>query len=314
MTQLRQAVRRLIREHLLLKTGESVAIVSVGDVGDLADLAWRQALRLRSRPLAVRLPALRAPANGLPAPVLALLKAVDAFLLFTPVALHQEQLRSMSAGPARGLQVAAINKHTLFRVLSADPREVADRSRRLADIFSIGKNLEVETPMGTQVTLSVVRAKGVAETGLAHESSQMAQVPAGKATVVPVHRSVEGVIVAERILGHPEPFSQPVRVYLRQGVVTQVKGGAAARPIRNLLARVRKEKRGVLRLSFGTNHGAQLGHSALEDDVVMGTLHVCLGGAEARAGGAISEVQIVLTRATMIIDKHTIVEKGRIVV
>jgi 2,5-dihydroxypyridine 5,6-dioxygenase len=313
MIPLRRAIQRLAREHLLLQRGETLAIISQGEVGELADLAWQEALRTRSKPIGVQLPATRRSNNGLPTPLLALLKTVDVFLIFSPVLLREDQVTTISAGTARGLQVAALDCEALLRVLSADAREVADRSRRIADIFSIGKTLEVRTPMGTEMSLSVVRAKGLAQTGMVRERSQVAWVPAGMASVVPVQGSVQGVIVVDRITGRAAPLQQPVHIHVKDGVVTQVKGGAAAQPVRNLLRNVGKGQRYVVRVSFGTNRGAEVGHSALEDEVAMGTLHVSLG-ANPRDHGQRPEVRLLLTESTLIIDKHTIVDGGKIVV
>lgn len=315
MTQLRQAIHRIVQERLGLKHGETVAIVSHEDASRLHDLTWKAAVRLRARPIAIQIPSARRQEHRLPPAVLALLREADAFLVFSSLPFSEKEVASLCSGKCRGLQIASQDAATLTRVLSAGARSVANRSRRLADVFSIGKTLEVLAANGTHLTFSIQRVKARAETGLAHKPNQFSRLPAGSAAVAPVRRSGDGTLITDRLLGRESALARSIQVKLKDGVLTQVKGGVAAQPLRNALRRIGSGQRRVLRLSFGTNHGAELGHSAPEDEVVLGTLHISLGlEAEAEAETPTRSVGLVLSNATLIMDQHPIVDNGRIVV
>ena len=91
-------------------------------------------------------------------------------------------------------------------------------------------------------------------------------------------------------------------------------GNREARIIRKQLAPFGKQGRNIAELGIGTNYKAKLSGKVLEDEKILGTVHVALGNNISMGGSCEvgSHLDGILLKPTLVIDEKIILSRGNI--
>ncbi|MFH1941329.1 MAG: aminopeptidase [bacterium] len=237
----------------------------------------------------------------------------DAIVMLTSRSLsHTNARRRASQNGARIASMPGITKESLLRTLTGDYQEMILKSRKLADILTIGRTAHLTTPAGTKLVFSLSRMKGYSDTGMIHEPGQFSNLPAGEGSVAPVQGSTQGVLVIDGSFPNVGKIESPVHMTVRDGQVIRITGGDEAQKVRKMLRPFGKMSRNIAEIGVGTNPNARLSGCVLEDEKVLGTVHVGLGN-NISFGGKVSvgcHFDGVLLKPTFIIDGKMILENG----
>jgi leucyl aminopeptidase (aminopeptidase T) len=105
---------------------------------------------------------------------------------------------------------------------------------------------------------------------------------------------------------------EPIRILVKDGLATQITGGKSAAELEEILEPFGEPGRNVAELGIGTNHKAQIVGSVLEDEKVMGTVHMALGDNKSMGGDVSvqSHLDGILLKPTLWIDERKIMEDG----
>ncbi len=68
-----------------------------------------------------------------------------------------------------------------------------------------------------------------------------------------------------------------IRIEVNDGYAVKITGGSLAKKLNKQLDEVGKEARNIAEFGIGTNDSAKLSGVLLEDEKVMGTIHIALG-------------------------------------
>jgi len=184
----------------------------------------------------------------------------------------------------RGCRIASMPGITVEMLeeggMTADYRVVAREARRVAEAFTMGSLVEIESPGGTRFRASIAGRQGYADTGLLRGKGDFGNLPGGEGFIAPVEGSAEGRLV----------FDGPFMGGSSEPVVVEVEAGRAVRTSSGSLERVFAEIEGaemVGEVGVGVNPCARLTGNILEDEKALGTAHVAFGN-NAGFGGKIS--------------------------
>ncbi|MCI0658523.1 MAG: aminopeptidase, partial [Acidobacteria bacterium] len=186
-------------------------------------------------------------------------------------------------------------------------------SEHLAKILTRGKVARVVTPAGTDITLSIEGRQAIADTGLLTGRGAFGNLPAGEAFLAPVEGASEGVIVVDGSVGDSGPLTEPVTLVVKKGYVTEVRGSKAEQ-LKRLLDPHGRDAYSIAELGVGTNDKARIIGNVLEDEKVLGTVHIAVGN-NAFMGGTVnvpSHHDAVLRSPDLIIDGVTIMRAGEL--
>jgi leucyl aminopeptidase (aminopeptidase T) len=192
---------------------------------------------------------------------------------------------------------------------------VSDRSQRLSDIFSAANTVSVKTSLGTDITFSVSGMKGYVDSGLYTRKGTWGNIPAGEASVGPREGTAEGCIVVDWSMSTIGRLIGPLHMDVKKGRAVDIRGKQADMLIERLKP-FGDQAFTVAELGLGTNDCAQLCGLTLEDEKVLGTVHLALGN-NISFGGSISvpiHLDGVLTHPTLFLDGNLIMEQGRLVI
>ena len=167
--------------------------------------------------------------------------------------------------------------------MAVDFDRMAARSQAVAELLSAAGEAHVTCPRGTDITLELTGREGLADDGLLTAPGAFGNLPAGEGFIAPLRG--EGTIVAASLapLGLSE---EPAQLTVADGRITGAHGGVGPEYL-ELLRAHGPLGTNLAELGVGTNDRATLTGNVLEDEKILGTVHIAFG-ASAGIGGTVS--------------------------
>ncbi len=314
MTDLECAALTAVRDCLGIGSHESLLIVTDPPLARIA-----QALARVARPLAREVLVLEYSERDLngrepPPPVPLAMAGVDAVLAVTSRSItHTAARRQATAAGARVATMPGIDEECLIRTMNADYRAIARRTERVAKLLSEADRAHLTTAAGTDVVLPIAGIAALASTGLVLEPGAWGNLPSGEAYLMPEEGKAEGVVVVDGALAGIGTVSEPVAIVVEGGNARRVTGGPEADAFAAMLERAGPAGRNVAELGVGTNDRAVLTGRILEDEKILGTVHVAFGN-NASMGGTVTvpfHVDGIILKPTLTLDGEALLVDGR---
>jgi leucyl aminopeptidase (aminopeptidase T) len=312
MPDLGPAVQTTLSRCLAVARGEDVLVIV-----DPKTLPIGEALRDGARKLGAEATLAimdERPTHGAEPPrtIAAALLECDVFIAPTTKSLsHTAARKRATDGGARGATMPGVTKDMLARVMAGDFETMVTRSRAVGTLLDAGAQARITCPRGTDVTLELTGRRGLADDGVLAEAHAFGNLPAGEGFIAPLTGT--GTIVASSLagLGISE---DPARLTMEDGQLIAARDGAGP----ELLAQL--QAHGTLgtnlaELGVGTNDAAILTGNVLEDEKILGTVHIAFG-ASAGIGGTVSvpiHLDVVVLEASLEIDGRRVLDAGRYV-
>lgn len=314
MSELERAATIAVRDCLGIQPHETLLVVTDPPLANLA-----RALVDAARPLAREVLLLEygtRQTNGEepPAPTPAAMAAVDAVLAVTSRSItHTAARRAATAAGARVATMPGITEDCLIRTMNADYRAIAARTERVATLLTGAAVARITTASGTDLTLPIAGISAIASTGLILRPGQWGNLPSGEAYLRPEEGKSEGVLVVDGSLAGIGKLKEPVRITIERGMAVDVSGGREARRFAEQLEAVGALARNVAELGVGTNDRAVVTGHILEDEKILGTVHVAFGN-NVSMGGTVDvpfHVDGIVLKPTLTLDGTVVIEEGR---
>jgi leucyl aminopeptidase (aminopeptidase T) len=312
MPNLGPAVSTVVRRCLAVKPGEDVLVIA-----DPASRAIGEALRAQAA--AARADAVlalmdeRATDGTEPArPIAAAMQECDVFIAPTGKSLsHTAARKRATDAGARGATMPGVTGDMLARVMAVDFDVMAARSQTVAALLDGANSARVTCPRGTDLTVDLSGRSGLADDGDLTAPGAFGNLPCGEAFAAP--KGGEGRVVAVSLapLGLSD---EAATLTVQNGHLVDAAGGLGPEYIERLRAHGTPGTN-LAELGVGTNERAQLTGSVLEDEKILGTVHVAFG-ASAAIGGTVSvpiHLDVVVIDASLEIGGRQVLDAGRFV-
>ena len=316
MSDFERAVEAVVRDCMGVREGEDVLVVCNPATRGLAE-------RLRERAEAAGADAVLAlmaerEQQGVepPEPIAAAMREADVVLVPTVQSLsHTAARKAASEAGARVATLPGVTEEMLARVMSADMAELRRRGNALAEILTAGSEARITCANGSDLTLSIRGRDAIPDTGELAEPGAFGNLPCGEGFISPLHDAGEGTLFVDGTIASLGIPDEAVELTVENGTLVAGGGGFGAELIRQLTAAGPGGTR-VAELGVGTNEKAQLTGELLEDEKILGTVHVAFG-ASAGIGGEIQvpvHLDCVVIKATLDVDGREVVRDGELVV
>jgi len=174
----------------------------------------------------------------------------------------------------------------------------------------------VTTALGTDITMSLEGRQCHEDHGIVRNPGEFTNLPAGEAYLAPVEGTARGRIVVDGSAAGVGIVKQPITLIVEAGYATEITGGAEADKLKEITAEFGKDGRNIAELGIGTNDKAILTGLVLEDEKVMGTVHIAIGD-NASMGGKVSvpsHLDLVIKAPTLLLDGREIIKDGKLLV
>ena len=315
MIKLEKPLQAILLSCLKLQRDESLHVLCDQEFQQLAQYFWQVALRITSSVFITQVPEEvlqgHSPAIGY------FLSNADVGVILTSSVIHN--ITPYQKALAKGVRIAylpKITEKTLQRIMAARPQKISNKSKKLADIFSIGKKVSVTSINGMHLTFSISHEQGIAETGLLHKRGTFSILPGGRALVRPNPGTCGGEVLINGSLEGVGLLRNPVILKIKEGYITKIYGGEEAQIFRRYLNSFKKNMRYIVRLGVGTNHRARLCGHILEDERAFGTLHLGIGDSTTATSESLTPHYCcgVLLKPNLVIDGRQISQNGKFLV
>ena len=190
--------------------------------------------------------------------------------------------------------------------------EVIKLSQKIANILDKGKIAHLTTPAGTDLTMNIEGRIAEADTGLNDFTGAFSNLPAGEAYVSPKEGTSQGTLVIDGAMGGIGVLTEPIKMTVKNGLVTNIFGNEQAEKLQKLLSAHGKDAFNIAELGVGTNDKAIITGKILEDEKVLGTVHVALGNNIGFGGNVSVPIHLdgILMNPTLKVDGKIIIKDG----
>ncbi len=318
MSALHEAALVAARDCLGVQKSESVLIVTDIKRRSIGMALFEVCQDIAKEVLLMEMTPRRVNGEEPPPAITEAMKAVDVSICPTSTSLtHTNARRTACAAGGRVGTMPGITEDILIRTMKADYKSVAKRTYKVAELLTNGKMARVTTPAGTDIYLPIAGINGIPSTGMVLDSGKFGNLPSGEAYLMPRENEAEGVYVVDGSLaGIGMITGEPVRITIEKGMAVKIEGGEQAREFAKTVESVGPKARNLAELGVGTNDSAQINGTILEDEKVLGTVHLALGN-NMSMGGTCDvgfHVDGILLNPTLTIDDVVILKDGKMVI
>jgi len=312
MPDLGLAVSAVVRRCLEIKSGENVLVIADGASRRVGDALREEAAAAGADAVLAVMDERATDGTEPPPPLAAALLACDAFMAPTSRSLsHTTARKRASDAGVRGATMPGVTEDMLARVMTVDFDVMATRSRAVAGLLDAGSVAHVSCPLGTDMTLDLSSRAGISDDGDLTAAGAFGNLPCGESFIAPA--GGDGRVVASSVA--PLGLSDdPAVLTVQNGRIASAEGGLGPRFLELLLAHGELGTN-LAELGVGTNDCARLTGNVLEDEKILGTIHVAFG-ASAGIGGTVSvpiHLDVVVIDASLEIDGQPVLDAGRFV-
>jgi leucyl aminopeptidase (aminopeptidase T) len=228
---------------------------------------------------------------------------------------HTAARKAATDAGARTATLPGVTEDMLARVMSADMVELRRRGHVLADILEAGREAHISCTNGSDLTLVIEDREGIPDNGELAEPGAFGNLPCGEGFISPRHDAGGGTLFVDGTIASIGIPSEPTELTVEDGALVRAAGEIGEELVRQLRAAGPDGNR-LAELGVGTNERAILTGELLEDEKILGTVHVAFG-ASAGIGGEIQvpvHLDCVVMKPTLTVDGREVIREGELLV
>lgn len=305
-----RALITVMERCLDVRGGENVLVI--GDPGsrDLAEAMREMAARHGADAVLALMDERATDGTEPPPPIAAALAACDVFLAPTTRSLsHTRARKAASDAGARGATLPGVTAEMLARVMAVDFDALKARTQAIVRLLDESGDAHVTCPHGSDMAFELTGRRGLADYGDLTGRHAFGNLPAGEGFVSPAGGNGHLAVTSIASLGiSPEP----VLLTVEDGSLTGANGPLGPQFL-DLLTQHGPLGTNLAELGVGTNDAATLTGNVLEDEKLLGTIHVAFG-ASAGIGGTVSvpiHLDVVVLEPTLDVGGTRVLDAGR---
>lgn len=315
--ELLKAAETALTLCLRVKAGESVLVVTDELLRNIGLHLWLKARELGTEAIYVEIMPRKVHGEEPPKPVAEAMKASDVVIAPTSRSLtHTVARKEATERGARVATMPGITEEIFVRTMKVDYELVQKLTNLVAEVLDEGREVRVTTALGTDLTFSIEGRKARRSTGILANPGDWGNLPSGEAYIAPVEGTANGVVVVDGSMAGVGLLTQPIKIVFKDGLATRVEGGLEAVKLNELLSKYGDEARNLGEFGVGTNPGARVSGVVLEDEKVLGTIHIALGSNFDFGGKIKAPIHLdgVVMKPNVYVDGRLIMREGLLLI
>lgn len=318
ITKLDKASVIAIKDCMGTKKKEKVLVLTDENKKEIGYSLYTNAKKLGHEALYVEMKVGEMHGEEPPAYIAELMKKFDVVLIPTTKSLtHTDARRNASASGVRVATFPGITKDVMIRGLSADYKKIAALTMKLKKLFEKTKIVRVTAPNGTDITMDITGRRAIPSKGLFHKKGESGNLPTGETFAAPLEGKTNGIFVVDgSMAGIGMIKDKPIEFTVEKGLVTKISGGSQAKELEKIVNKYGKPARNIAEFGVGTNDKTKLSGMLLEDEKVLGTVHIAIGDNKSMGGKVNAPIHLdgVIKKPTVYFDGKIIMKNGKLLV
>jgi aminopeptidase len=316
MNELLHASRVALRDCMEIKKSETLLVVTDDVTQKIGQALFEVGKELASEVALLVMPVRKVNGEEPPNEIAEMMQRYDAVICPTNKSVtHTDARRNACKAGARVATMPGITEPVMIRTLKADYKKIAERTYRLSEILDAGKMVHVTTSAGTDIHLPIDGIDAISSTGLVINKGTYGNLPSGESFLMPAEGKSNGVFVVDGSFAGVGKISEaPIRITVEDGFAVKIEGASEAQKLDGLLKPLGKPAYTIAELGIGTNDEAIITGEILEDEKVMGTVHIALGNNISMGGTCNVGIHLdgVMLNPTVTVDGKLLMENGKL--
>lgn len=318
MEAVQQSVMHLLNECGSLRHNEKLLILCDQTTKFFAESFYLASKKTTAHASLVEVPLAQRHGQDPPENISAMMLDADLIMCLCQFSLAHTKAR-IEAGKrsARFLSMPCYTWELLSdEALTVSYKELAPTCRTIADMFTVGSRVRVQTAKGTDITLRCEDRVGNYCPGFVEKAGDLGSPPDIEANVSPTEGQSNGKVTIDGSITCPELglLKDNVEITVEDGLIVKFESNNKeyVRILDEMFGAPNSKRRVLAECGIGLNPKAQLTGSMLTDEGAVGCMHFGFGS-NYTVGGQ-NEVDFhldfVFRHATMTIDDKLVIENG----
>ncbi|MGB9720254.1 MAG: aminopeptidase [bacterium] len=309
--KLKDSARIAIKQCLGVRKGEKVVIIIDKPCRLIGQVLWEE-LPDKRNSLLVEIEPTGGHGKEPPPLIAEILKKCNAFLIPTSYSLSHTQARIQATKMGiRGATMPGISPEVMVRTLNANYQKIARLTRKMEQLLTQAKIATIKTGPNAELHLDISTRKGHPDTGIVRTPGSFSNLPAGEAYCAPIENRSEGKIIIDGSFAPVGLLKKPVTLTIKSGKIAKIEGNSN---LEKVFEKAGEKGRVLCELGIGTNYKAIITGNVLEDEKVLGTIHIAFGNNLGFDGknDAKSHLDGVTRKPWVWLDNKLVIKQGKI--
>ena len=310
MTTLEEAAEIVWTECMGVKEDETVLVIYDEPLKNVGKALYNKAVALQFHSQLLEMEPLTVHGQEPPRYVAEAMKEKDVVVIPTSKSLsHTKARKEASANNVRIATLPGVTDDIMKRTINVDYQTIKNRSETIAAVLTDADTAVITTEKGTDLTIALKGREALADFGIYHEKGDFGNLPAGEAYIAPLEGKSKGKLVVDGAIAGIGKLKDEVTIIVDKGMAIEIQN---CPELGSVLDAHGTKANNIAELGVGTNDKAQVVGNVLEDEKVMGTVHVALGN-NVFFGGKVNvpvHLDCIILNPTLTVDGNLIIEKG----
>lgn len=302
-----------LRDYLGLQRDESLLIITDEFEREIGQSLFEAGKQLCKESILVEMKSRERNGEEPPPQIAELMKKFHVVVCPTSKSLtHTNARREAVKEGVRVATMPGITKSTMIRCLSADSKKVVELTECVKNALENGKEIHIISKNGTDLKMNIDGRKILPSTGVLRNKGESGNLPSGEVYLAPIEGSTNGTILFDGSIAGIGILKNPVKVLVKNGYAEKFSGKGEAKKLAQMLDKVGRDARAIAEFGIGTNYKAKITGHILEDEKVLGTIHVAFGN-NISMGGVIDvpiHIDGLIKKPTVLVDDVVIMDNG----
>ncbi len=314
---LEDAARIALQEYLGLTSVETLLVLSDEPLREIGLVFFSVGKEIAYESFYAEIKPRKINGEEPPEPIANLMQEVD--VVVCPMSKSITHTTSRIEASKLGVRIATmpgITEDMMLRCLSADADKILKTTKKVARRMEGVSTIRITTDLGTDITLPVKNRTIIQSTGILKKIGEYGNLPSGEVYLAPWEKQTNGVIVFDGSISGIGLLKDPIRVFVEDGLGVDFEGGEEAKQLYEMLRSVGQQAFAIGEFGIGTNYKAQITGKILEDEKVLGTVHIAFGN-NLTMGGKIkvkSHVDGIITKPNVYFDDQLVMKEGKLLI
>lgn len=304
----------VLRTALGIEKNETVLIITDDNKLEIAGKIQDAVRELSHEVMVIKMKPRDHHAQEPPEAITAAMQKVDVVIAPTTMSLTHTEARKKAC--EKGARIATMPGITMEMLekggMTADYRQVRVTSDRITELLNRGKTVRIETDSGCDFQADINGRKAKSDSGI-FKKGDGGNLPAGESFIAPMEGKSRGKLVFDASFGGVGVLEDPIIIHIEDGRAKKVEGDNG-----RLGEFFKKYINGdnVAEIGIGTNPNAKVIGNVLEDEKVLGTVHVAFGDNHTFGGDTRAEIHLdgIIREPTLYIDNKKIMDHGNLLI
>jgi leucyl aminopeptidase (aminopeptidase T) len=309
-----RAVRAVIRDCLAVKEGEEVLVICNPATRGIGEPLRDEAAKAGADAVLAVMSERASHAAEPPKTMADAMAGADVILAPTVQSLsHTAARKRATENGARAATLPGVTEAMLARVMSADMEGLRRKGHAVAEALDGAAEAHITDANGTDLRLDLSGREAIPDAGELTEPGAFGNLPCGEGFISPVGGN--GILMIDGSMAGIGLVDEPVELVIEGGHLTSARGGQGM-AFMELLTEHGDDATTIAELGVGTNEKAKVTGEILEDEKILGTVHIAFG-ASAGIGGSVQvpvHLDCVVMKPTLELDGEAIVRDGELLI